>query len=217
MPHFADPGVGDGPGALGAHQPGLLAPHEDPGDSPRRPFRARARRPASRRAVLQLQRHGGHLAPRRDRRRRRMAARHADRGSGPQLPRAAPRLALRVRPRRDRAGGSARRDERVQVAAAPLGEGIDPDLPEAAPVVARGADSAGRQGRGILPPHRQLQLPVDGACSRCSCSRPWSSATTWAGTRCCSSTSRCSSRPPSRSATSTWCASARFTRTGGRA
>ena len=39
--------------------------------------------------LLQLQRHGRHLAPRRDRRRRRLAARHADRGSRPQLPRAA--------------------------------------------------------------------------------------------------------------------------------
>ena len=32
----------------------------------------------------------------------------------------------------DRAGRSAGRDERVQVAAAPLGEGVDPDLPQAA-------------------------------------------------------------------------------------
>ena len=32
----------------------------------------------------------------------------------------------------DRAGGSAGRDERVQVAAAPLGQGVDPDLPQAA-------------------------------------------------------------------------------------
>ena len=36
MPHFADPKVGDGAGALGAHQPGLLAAHEDPVDPARR-------------------------------------------------------------------------------------------------------------------------------------------------------------------------------------
>ena len=47
MPHFADPKVGDGAGALGPHQPGLLAPDEDPVDSARRPLRARARRPAT--------------------------------------------------------------------------------------------------------------------------------------------------------------------------
>ena len=35
-------------------------------------------------------------------------------------------------PGRHRAGRSAGRDERLQVAAAPLGEGLDPDLPQAA-------------------------------------------------------------------------------------
>ena len=82
--------------------------------------------------LLQLQRHRRHLAPRGDRRRRRLAARHADRGSRPQLPRAAARLAVRLRARSHRAGRSAGRDERVQVAAAPLGEGVDPDVPQAA-------------------------------------------------------------------------------------
>ena len=45
-------------------------------------------------------------------------------------------------PGRDRAGRSAGRDERVQVAAAPLGEGVDPDLPQAA-----AADPASRTCR----------------------------------------------------------------------
>ena len=53
-----------GAGALGPHQPGLLAADEDPVDPARRPLRPRARRPQPRRAVLQLQRHGRHLAPR---------------------------------------------------------------------------------------------------------------------------------------------------------
>ena len=45
-----------GAGALGPHQPGLLAADEDPGDPARRPLHARARRPQPRRPVLQLQR-----------------------------------------------------------------------------------------------------------------------------------------------------------------
>ena len=54
-----------GAGALGPHQPGLLAADEDPGDPARRPLRPRARRPQPRRPLLQLQRHGRHLAPHR--------------------------------------------------------------------------------------------------------------------------------------------------------
>ena len=72
-----------GAGALGPHQPRLLAADADPGDPARRPLRPRARRPQPRRLLLQLQRHGRHLAPRGHRRRRRLAARHADRGSRP--------------------------------------------------------------------------------------------------------------------------------------
>ena len=55
----------DGAGALGTHQSGLLAAHEDPVDPARRHFvlehggRNRAG------LLLQLQRHGRHLAPRR--------------------------------------------------------------------------------------------------------------------------------------------------------
>ena len=110
---------------------------------------------------LQLQRHGRRLAPRGDRRRRRLAARHADRGSRPQLPRAAARLAVRVRLRPHRAGRSAGRDERVQVAAAPLGQGLDPDVPQAAAADSAREPAARRQGRGVLPPDGELQLPAD--------------------------------------------------------
>ena len=122
----------DGSGAVGSHQSGLLAAHQDPVDSARRPFRARARRAQPRRLFLQFQRHGRRLAARGDRGRRRLAARHADRGSRPQLPGAIARLALRLRARRDCAGGSAGRDECLQVAAASLGQRVDPDLPQAA-------------------------------------------------------------------------------------
>src|SRR5437867_3311578 len=72
------------------------------------------------------------LAPQRDRRCRRLAARYAHRGFGSQLPRAASRLAVRLPLGFDRAGRSAGRDERLQVAAASLGEGIDSNLQEAA-------------------------------------------------------------------------------------
>ena len=62
LPHFADAKRGYGAGTLGAHQPGLLAADEDPVDSARRPFRARARRPQPRRPLLQFQRHGRYVA-----------------------------------------------------------------------------------------------------------------------------------------------------------
>ena len=126
-----------GAGAVGPHQPGLLAADEDSVDPARRPLRPRARRAESQRPLLQLQRHGRGMAPRGDRRRRRLAARYADRGSGSQLPRPAPRLAVRLPLRPDCPGRSAGRDERVQVAAAPLGQGIGADVPQAA-----AADSA---------------------------------------------------------------------------
>ena len=73
----------DGAGALGPHQPRLLAPHPGAVDPARRALHPRARRAQPRRPLLQLQRHRGHLAPRGDRRRRRVAARHADRGPRP--------------------------------------------------------------------------------------------------------------------------------------
>ena len=67
-----------------------------------------------------------------DRRRGRLAARHADRGHGPLVPRAAARLEVRL-PARDRgARRAARRDVGVQVAAVPLGQGLGAGGEEAA-------------------------------------------------------------------------------------
>ena len=119
-------------GALGAPEPELLAAHEGPGDSARRAFRARAWRSQPLGLLLQLQRHGRRLAARGHRRCRRLAARHADRGPRPQLPGAAARLEVQVPARPRHARGSSGRDERVQVAAAPLGEGFDSDVPQGA-------------------------------------------------------------------------------------
>ena len=84
-----------------------------------------------------------------DRRRRRLAARHAHRGSRSELPRAAARLAVRVPARSRRAGRAAGRDERLQVAAASLGQGVDPDLPQA-----DAAASCGRTSRSRSRPRR---------------------------------------------------------------
>ena len=85
-----------GPGALGAHQPGLFAAHADPGDPARRALRARARRPQPGRALLQLQRDGRHLAAGRNRHGGRLAARHPDGRPRPQLPGPARRLEVRL-------------------------------------------------------------------------------------------------------------------------
>ena len=148
------------------------------------------------------------------RRRRRLAARHADRGPRPQLPRAAARLEVRLPAGPDRAGRSAGGDELVQVAAAPLGQGLHPDLPQAAAADPALEPAVRREGRGVLPPHGQLQLPADVRAVGADGPVDGRSATTWAGTRCCSSTCRCSSRPRRRWPTSTWSASASCTTTG---
>ncbi len=58
------------------------------------------------------------------------------------------------------------RDERVQVAAAPLGEGLDSDVPQGAAVHPAGRPAAEGEGRGVLPPDGELQLPADDRCSR---------------------------------------------------
>ena len=60
------------------------------------------------------------------------------------------RLALRVPRRSDRAGRGAGRDERLQVAAAPLGEGVGADLPQAAAADSGSEPAARRQGGGVL-------------------------------------------------------------------
>jgi hypothetical protein len=52
-------------------------------------------------------------------------------------------------------------DELLQVAAAPLGQGVDPDLPQGAAGHPPVEPARRRQGRGLLPPDGQLQLPAD--------------------------------------------------------
>ena len=74
---------------------------------------------------LQLQRHGRHSAPLDDRRRGRLAARHADRRFRPELSRAAEGLALRVPAGPRLPVGTAGGDARLPGAAIALGEGLD--------------------------------------------------------------------------------------------
>ena len=148
---FRRPEDRHGPGPLGSHQPGLLAPHQDSVDSARRPFRARARRPQPCRAFFNFNGTAGIW--------RRAAIDDAggwqhdtltedlDLSYRAQLA----RLALHFRARPGRAGRSAGGDERLQVAAAPLGEGLDPDLPQAPAADSGGgrAASASRRKRSF--------------------------------------------------------------------
>ena len=111
--------------------------------------------------LLQLQRHGRHLAARGDRRRGRLAARHADRGPRPLLPRAAAGLAVRLPARPRRARRAARRDERVQDAAVPLGQGLRAGLQEAPAAHPRVASCpGGRRSRrsSTSPPTSPIPL-----------------------------------------------------------
>ena len=58
-------------------------------------------------------------------------------------------------------GRAAGGDERLQEPAAPLGQGLDPDLPEADAAHPALGPAAQGEGRGVLPPVGQLQLPAD--------------------------------------------------------
>ena len=72
------------------------------------------------------------------------------------------------------------------------------------------------QGRGVLPPDGELQLPADVAAVDPDVPGDGRPLQHGLVPRCCSSTCRCSSRRRCRSATSTWSASASCTRTGRR-
>ena len=61
----------------------------------------------------------------------RLGTRHADRGPRPELSRAAARMAHRLPPRSGVSGGAAGPDHGIQVPAAPLGQRVDPDRPQA--------------------------------------------------------------------------------------
>ena len=110
--------------------------------------------------LLQLQRHRRHVAAVGDRRRGRLAARHADRGHGPVVPGAAARLEVRLPARDRRARRAARRDVGVQVAAVPLGQGLGAGGEEAARDDPPFERDLGAEVGGVLPPDQQPRVPA---------------------------------------------------------
>ena len=128
LPYFTGREGRDGPGALGPHQPGLLAPHARSSRSCSTRISSSSTAAATARGCF-FNFNGTAGIWRRE---------AIDDGGGWQhdtltedldleLPRAAEGLAVRVPAGRRVAGRSAGRDELVQVAAAPLGEGVDSD------------------------------------------------------------------------------------------
>ncbi len=177
VPHFRDPGLGLVQARWGHLNRDAVAADPRPGDAARRALRHRAHRPQPLGPLLQLQRHRRHLATQLHRGRRRLAARHADRGPRSVLSRPAPGLALRLPQRRARPRRAAGRDERLQEPAAPLGQGLDPDRAQAAAGPPRPAPAHTSQARSRGPPDRQRRLPVDDRPGRCSwCRRSGSAA-----------------------------------------
>jgi hypothetical protein len=92
------------------------------------------------------------------RRRRRVAARHADRRSRLELSRAAARLAVHLPPDVVSPAEVPVEMNALQVAAAPMGEGLDPDVPQAAAAAAAGGSAARGESGSVFPPHGELQL-----------------------------------------------------------
>ena len=167
LPHQPDaalprPEGRDGAGALGPHQPGLLAADEDPGDPARRPLHPRARRPQPRRPLLQLQRHRRHLAPRR---------RSTMRAAGSTT--RSPRISISATARSCAAGSSCSCPDVIAPAEVPVemnafksqqhrwAKGSIQTCRKLLPRILRVEPAARRQGRGVLPPDRELQLHPD--------------------------------------------------------
>ncbi len=151
----------DGADALELHQSQLFGAHRSGSDPPRRALCHRALVALPQRPVLQFQRHGGHLAPQSDRGCGRLAARHAHRGHRPFLSRADSRLAIPLFARDRLPLRTARGDERLQVAAGALGQGLDADGKENPAAGDARRCSHGGEGRGVFPSDGQHQLSAD--------------------------------------------------------
>ena len=111
--------------------------------------------------LLQLQRHGGHPAAHDDRRRGRLAARHADGGFGPELPGAVEGLAFRVPAGPGLPLGAAGGNARLPGAAIALGQGPDAGGDEAAAVDSEGRHSQAGEGGSVPAPDAQHFLSAD--------------------------------------------------------
>src|SRR5918992_1144328 len=90
-----------------------------------------------------------------------MAPRHADRRLGLELPGTAARMAVRLPPGSCRSRRTAGRDERVQVAAASVGERLDPDISQTDARHPAIRSATQDQDRSLFPPLGELQLPAD--------------------------------------------------------
>ena len=161
--HFTDPKVAVVQARWGHINARLLAADQDPVDPARRALRARARRPQPRGALLQLQRHGRHLAPGGHHRRRRLAARHADRGP---RPRATARSCAGwkfhfvpdvVVPAELPVEMNAFKSQQHRWA-----KGSIQTCRKLLPRILAQQAAVRREGRGVLPPERELQLRADG-------------------------------------------------------
>ena len=132
VPHFIERSEGrHGAGALGPPEPRPLAPHARAGAHARRSPPRREPRALRGRLALQLLGHRRHVAQGGDRHERRLAARHAHRGSRPLLPRAARGLEVHLPRHRRHARRAPRGRERVPRAAVPLGQGHRADVAQA--------------------------------------------------------------------------------------
>ena len=150
----------DGSGAVGPRESKLLAADARPGAPARRPLRPGAWRALPRQLFFQFQRRGGDLEACCHPRGGGLAGGYADGGSRSELSRATRWLAVRLPSRHRRSRRAAGRDERIQVAAASLGEGLDAVVPQAAASGAARAVAAPRQAGGGAPPDGESQLPA---------------------------------------------------------
>ena len=146
-------GRGGRPGAVGPPQPVVLGAHRRPVARDRRPLRGRAVGPRVERAVPELQRDRRDLATGGHPGRRRLGARHGHRGSRPQLPGPAPGVADRLSAGHRVSGRAACTRHGLQVPAAAVGEGIDPDRAQAPPCGVASPRSAVGQVPGLRAPH----------------------------------------------------------------
>ena len=135
---------GNGAGPLGSSQRRRQLAHPRPEPPARRALLLRARRTLPGRALLQLQRHRGHVAPRVPRGRGGMAGGHPHRGPRHQLPRADAGLALRLPRGHRRSRGAPGPHRRLRNPAAAMVAGGDSDGAQTPPGTAARALAAHR-------------------------------------------------------------------------
>jgi hypothetical protein len=154
--YFTDPKVGVVQTRWSYLNKDLQLPDGSGSHAARRAFHPRARRPLPCGILLQLQRHRRNPAQGNDRRRGRLATRHADRRFGPELSRPTEGLALHVPARPGLPERTAGGDARLPGAAVALGQGADAGGEEAAPGDSESADSVPREGGSVPTPDPRI-------------------------------------------------------------